>query len=150
MKSPTRIIIDTDPGVDDAIAILMALAVPDLEVLGLTTVGGNVPLARAARNALALLEYAQRPEVPVARGASRPLRGRFPYAHYFHGQSGLTRRLPQPKAKSIQPGAVDFLAQQLQQWPGTWNPNSLPALGGYRRSGHRTKKHANENFWARK
>lgn len=110
-----KIIIDTDPGVDDAIAILMALACNDLEVLGLTTVGGNVSLARATRNALALLEYAQRPEVPVARGAARPRRGRFPYSHYFHGPSGLSRRLPSPRASPIDASAAGFLVDQLEQ-----------------------------------
>jgi inosine-uridine nucleoside N-ribohydrolase len=121
-----KIIIDTDPGVDDAIAILMALACPDLEVLGLTTVGGNVSLARATRNALALLEYARRPEVPVARGSARPRRGRFPYSHYFHGPSGLSRRLPRPGASPIEAPAVEFLADQLQQNSGQI---TLVALG---------------------
>ena len=85
MGRPIKVIIDTDPGVDDAIALLMALACPTVDVVGLTTVGGNVPLARGTRNALALLEYAGRPEVPVARGAARPRRGRYPYAYPFHG-----------------------------------------------------------------
>ena len=67
MLPARKIIIDTDPGVDDAIAILMALADPSLDVLGLTTVGGNVSLAQGTRNALALLEYAGEP----ARHASR-------------------------------------------------------------------------------
>ena len=58
-----KVIIDTDPGVDDAIAILMALRSPSLQVLGLTTVGGNVPLAPATRNSLALLEYADRTDI---------------------------------------------------------------------------------------
>ena len=84
-------IIDTDPGVDDASAILMALACPWVEVLALTTVGGNVPLARTTRNALALLEYAGRTDVPVARGNARPTRGSFGYAYAVHGTSGLTR-----------------------------------------------------------
>ena len=80
-----KIIIDTDPGVDDAIAILMALGAPSLRVLGLTTVGGNVPLARATRNALALLEYAQRTDIPVARGSALPIRGQYGYAFPVHG-----------------------------------------------------------------
>lgn len=121
-----KIIIDTDPGVDDAIAILMALACNDLEVLGLTAVGGNVPLARSTRNALALLEYAQRTQVPVVQGAARPLRGKFPYSHYFHGPTGLSRSLPRPKTTPIELSAVDFLAQQLQQHSGQI---TLVALG---------------------
>jgi inosine-uridine nucleoside N-ribohydrolase len=121
-----KVIIDTDPGVDDALAILMALACTDLEVLGLTTVGGNVALAQATTNALALLEYTQRPEVPVARGAARPRRGRFPYSHYFHGPSGLSRRLPRPRTSPVETSAVGFLADQLQQCSGQI---TLVALG---------------------
>ena len=113
-----RIIIDTDPGVDDAIAILLALADPSLEVVGLTTVGGNVPLARGTRNALSLLEYAGRPDVPVARGSSRPLHGKFSYSYEFHGQSGLSRRLPESRRRAESIGAVEFLATQLRTYPG--------------------------------
>ena len=99
MPVPQKVIIDTDPGVDDAIAILMALASPGVEVLALTTVGGNVPLARATRNALALLEYAGRSDVPVSRGSARATRRSFGYAYAVHGTSGLTRRLPRPKSR---------------------------------------------------
>ena len=113
-----KVIIDTDPGVDDAIAILMALAWPRLEVLALTTVGGNVPLARTTRNALALLEYAGRTDVPVARGSARSTGWSFGYAYSVHGASGLTRRLPRPKTKPIDVRAVDFLAMQLRDLPG--------------------------------
>lgn len=113
-----RIIIDTDPGVDDAIAILMALAAPSVEVAGLTVVGGNVPHARGLRNALALLDFVGRSDIPVHRGSSRPLAGRFASAQHFHGASGITRRLPQPVAQPAPEGAVDFLARELSQHPG--------------------------------
>ena len=127
MNQPRQLIIDTDPGVDDAIAILLALASPDVTVLGLTSVGGNVPLARATRNALALLEYAGRAaDVPVAAGAARPRRGRFPYAYRFHGRSGLSRRLPEPRTRVDRAGAVEFLADQLARQPGQIH---LVALG---------------------
>ena len=113
-----KVIIDTDPGVDDAIAILMALGSPSLQVLGLTTVGGNVPLARATRNALALLEYAGRADIPVARGAALPIRGQYGYAFPVHGASGLTRRLPNPSISPIDQRAVDYLAEELGKHPG--------------------------------
>ena len=118
-----RLIIDTDPGVDDAIAILMALAAPEAEVIGLTTVGGNVPRARATRNALALLQAAGRPDIPVARGAAWPrpfdrLRGRFRPSVAFHGPGGLSARLPEPTAKPIQRKAMDFLAESVESSPG--------------------------------
>ncbi len=104
MAEPTKLLIDTDPGVDDAVAIFMALASPDVELLGLTTVGGNVPLARSTRNALALLQAAGRSDIPVAKGASRPLRGRFRYAPQFHGPGGLSRQLPEPTVGPIADG----------------------------------------------
>ena len=96
MTQPIKLVIDTDPGVDDAIAILIALAAPQVEVMGLTSVGGNVPLARTTRNALALLQTASREDIPVSKGASRPFRGKFKYAPQFHGQGGLSHRLPEP------------------------------------------------------
>ena len=113
MAEPIKLIIDTDPGVDDAVAILMALAVPEIKILGLTTVGGNVPLARTTRNALALLQAAGRSDIPVAKGASRPLRGRFKYAPQFHGPGGLSHRLPDPSVGPITKGAVEFLYDQV-------------------------------------
>ena len=121
-----RIIIDTDPGVDDAVAILMALAAPSVEVAGLTVVGGNVPHARCLRNALALLEYTGRDDIPVFRGSSRPLSGKFPYGRRFHGWSGLSRRLPEPCRPAATGDAVSFLADQLEYYPGEI---TLVALG---------------------
>lgn len=113
MPDPVKLIIDTDPGVDDAVAILMALAAPEVELLGLTSVGGNVPLARTTRNSLALLQAAGRSYIPVARGASRPLRGKFTYAPQFHGPGGLSLRLPEPVTGPVTEGAVQFLYDQL-------------------------------------
>ncbi len=121
-----QIIIDTDPGVDDAIAILMALAAPSVEVAGVTVVGGNVPHARGLRNVLALLDFVGRPGIPVHRGSSRPLAGRFASARHFHGFSGITRRLPDPVTRPAPQRAVDFLAHQLAQRPGEL---TLAAIG---------------------
>ena len=116
-EAPLRLVLDTDPGVDDAIAILMALSAPQAEVLALTTVGGNVPRARATRNALALLQAAGRPGIPVARGAARPLSGRFRPSVAFHGPGGLSVRLPEPSDTTAGQGAVDFLADSLMSSP---------------------------------
>ena len=113
MAGPIKLIIDTDPGVDDAVAILMALAVSEIKILGLTTVGGNVPLARTTRNALALLQAAGRSDIPVAKGASRPLRGRFKYSAQFHGPGGLSHRLADPSVGPIAKDAVEFLYDQV-------------------------------------
>ena len=124
--TPQRLIIDTDPGVDDAIAILLALAAPDTEVIGLTAVGGNVPLARGVRNALALLQAANRPDLPVARGAARPRTGRYHPSIKFHGPGGLSLRLPNPTATTIPQTAADFLYERLTAHP---NQITIAALG---------------------
>ena len=113
-----KLIIDTDPGVDDTIAILMALAAREVEVVGLTTVGGNVPRARATRNSLALLQAAGRSDIPVARGAARPRSGRFQPSVVFHGPGGLSVRLPEPRQAPVQETAVDFLRSGLTLEPG--------------------------------
>ena len=121
-----QLIIDTDPGVDDAIAILLALAAPQTEVLGLTTLGGNVPRARATRNALALLQAAGRPDIPVAAGAARPRSGRFEPSVAFHGPGGLSARLPEPTGTPVPENAVEFLRASLNAKPGEV---TLAALG---------------------
>ncbi|MEE3013442.1 MAG: nucleoside hydrolase [Chloroflexota bacterium] len=113
MPEPIKMIIDTDPGVDDAIAILMALAAPGVEILGLTSVGGNVPLARTTRNSLALLQAAGRSDIPVVKGASRPLRGKFTYSTRFHGPGGISSRLPEPTIRPVKRPAVQFLNEKL-------------------------------------
>ena len=107
------VIVDTDPGVDDAVAILMLLANPACEIVGFTTTAGNVPLSRSTRNTLALLEYVGRFDIPVYRGAARPVRGRFAYARHVHSVSGLTRRLPDPSARPSEIGAVRFMERAL-------------------------------------
>lgn len=126
MAARRRLIIDTDPGVDDAIAILMALAAPEVEVVGLTTVGGNVSLAQGTRNALSLLEFTGAGQVPVSRGASRPRRGKYLYSHEFHGRTGLTRQMPAPSILASEEPAVEFIAGRLEESPGEVD---LAALG---------------------
>lgn len=84
-----RFVIDTDTGCDDAIAILMALAAPNVEVKALTTVAGNVPLAQATRNALSTLRVSRRPDVPVYVGCDRPLLRTLETALDVHGADGL-------------------------------------------------------------
>ena len=115
MAQPIKLMIDTDPGVDDAIAILMALAAREVEVVGMTSVGGNARLARTTRNTLAVLQAAKYVDIPVAKGASRPLQGRFKYAPKFHGPGGLSHRLPDPIITPIRQSAVEFLNHQITQ-----------------------------------
>ena len=76
----TKVLIDADPGTDDALALIMALNSPDVDVAGVTTVGGNATLAHTTRNALRVLEYLHRPDVPVHRGSARPLTARLGWA----------------------------------------------------------------------
>ena len=98
----TKIIIDTDPGTDDAIALITALNSPELDILALTTVTGNASLTDATRNAQGLLAYLGRPDIPVYRGADTPLTGKFEFAESYHGPGGMTTPLPEPQA-DIQP-----------------------------------------------
>lgn len=115
------LIIDTDPGQDDAVAILLALASPELEVLGITTVAGNVPLALTSRNARIVRELAGRPEVPVHAGADRPLLKALVTAEHVHGRTGLDGPpLPEPRLPLAAAHAVDFIIDTLMaREPGT-------------------------------
>ncbi|MFN3936301.1 MAG: nucleoside hydrolase [Gemmobacter sp.] len=113
-----RIIIDTDPGQDDAVAILLALASPEIEVLGITCVAGNVPLPLTATNARKVVELARRQDVPVHAGCDRPLRRALVTAEYVHGKSGLDGvDLPAPAVPLAGPHAVDFLIETLRHEP---------------------------------
>jgi inosine-uridine nucleoside N-ribohydrolase len=110
----TRVLIDCDPGLDDALALLLVLASPELELAGVTTVAGNQTVDKTTANALKLLELAGRSEVPVAAGAARPLAGKLVVADDAHGASGLGRLdLPDPPTSPADRPAVDFLAEQV-------------------------------------
>jgi inosine-uridine nucleoside N-ribohydrolase len=110
----TPILLDCDPGHDDAIALLLALASPEVELLGVTTVAGNQTLEKTTANAIRVLEFVDRGDVPVAAGAERPL-VRDPFvAAYVHGDSGLDGpALPPPRSRPVDQGAVDFLAERI-------------------------------------
>jgi inosine-uridine nucleoside N-ribohydrolase len=110
----TKIVIDCDPGHDDAIAILLALASPEVELVGVTTVAGNQTLDKTTRNALVTLEIAGRADVPVAAGADGPLSRELRTAAHVHGDSGLDGpELPEPQAQPVAPHAVDLLAEVI-------------------------------------
>lgn len=116
-----KIIIDTDPGVDDAMAIFFALRSPELDVIGLTTIFGNVPTDLATTNALRLLEIAGRTDIPVAGGADNPLTGPFkgpvPYVHGDDGQGNT--HLPDPVTQPVRQPAAEFIVEQVMAAPGT-------------------------------
>ena len=114
MPGRRKIIIDTDPGQDDAVAILLALASPELEVLGITAVCGNVPLALTERNARRICELAGRPEILVFAGATRPLFRELVTAEQVHGKTGLNGpELPEPSMRLQDAHAVDFIIETL-------------------------------------
>jgi purine nucleosidase len=117
--SPRKIIIDTDPGQDDAVAILLALASPDeLEVLGITAVAGNVPLPLTARNARIVCELAGRTDVPVYAGCDAPLSRPLVTAEHVHGKTGLDGPvLPDPTIPLAEGHAVDFIIDTLRREP---------------------------------
>jgi purine nucleosidase len=117
-----RIILDCDPGQDDAIAILLALASPEeIEVLAVTTVAGNVPLARTTRNARQIVELSGRTAVPVHAGCARPILRPLETAEYLHGETGLNGAvLPEPTVPQAPGHAVDVIVERVMaEPPGT-------------------------------
>ena len=115
-----RVIIDTDPGTDDALALMMALSSPDLLVEGITTVGGNATLSETTDNALRLIEHLDGKEsgLPIAVGADRPMRGSYTHAYHVHGSEGLGVRLPEPTLKPHRLNAVEFIHDRVATSPG--------------------------------
>jgi purine nucleosidase len=118
MAADHRIIIDTDPGQDDAVAILLALASPEIEVLGITAVAGNVPLALTERNARKICELARRTDIGVFAGAPAPLCRRLVTAEAVHGRTGLDGPdLPEPEMPLQPVHAADFIVETLRREP---------------------------------
>ena len=118
MSEPRKIIIDTDPGQDDAAAIMLALGSPELQILGLTTVAGNVPLALTARNARIILEFCSHTDVKVYAGADRPIARPLITAEHVHGKTGLDGpELHEPKLPLEEQHAVDFIIETLKREP---------------------------------
>jgi inosine-uridine nucleoside N-ribohydrolase len=114
VSQPTPILLDCDPGHDDAIALLLALASPELELLGVTTVAGNQTLEKTTANALRVLELVGRSDIEVAAGADRPLARDLFIAADVHGESGLDGpSLPDPRRSPVDQHAVDFLAERI-------------------------------------
>jgi inosine-uridine nucleoside N-ribohydrolase len=167
--SPTAILLDCDPGHDDAIALLLALASPEVELLGVTTVAGNQTLERTTANALRVLELAGRADVPVAAGAPAPLVRELEVAANVHGESGLDGpQLPPPTAGPVGGHAVGFLAGRIGERAGAVTlvatgpltnvalllalepdarPERLVLMGGSIGEGNRTPA-AEFNVWA--
>ena len=116
---PRKVIIDTDPGQDDAIAILLALASPaEIDILGITAVAGNVPLSLTEKNARIVCELAGKPEIPVFAGCERPLSRPLITAEHVHGKTGLDGPvLPNPEIPLQLQHGVDFIIETLRNAP---------------------------------
>jgi len=117
--TPKRIIIDTDPGIDDSLAILLALASPEVTLEGLTVVHGNSSTEQGVKNALSVLDLAKAGHIPVARGCELPLVQPSLLAPETHGNSGLGyARLPEPVSRPVVQHGCDFLIEQILSNPG--------------------------------
>ncbi|MCK5745645.1 MAG: nucleoside hydrolase, partial [Oricola sp.] len=116
MPDRRAIIIDTDPGQDDALAILLALASDEFDVLGITAVAGNVPLTLTEKNVRKICELADRPQTKVFAGSSRPLMRDLVTAEYVHGKTGLDGPdLPEPVMPLQTQHGVDFIIETLRE-----------------------------------
>ena len=120
-----KLIIDTDPGTDDALAISAANGA-EIDILGLTVVGGNVPLELGIRNSLSVLDFLGREDIDVYPGASRPLEGEYQYAYDYHGPDGLLAEIDSSNRQKSNIQAVDFITESVRNYP---NEVTLLALG---------------------
>ena len=117
-RGPFRVIIDTDPGVDDALALLFAMRSAELKIEGITPVAGNVPLELTLPNALRMVEIAGRADIPVAVGAKWPLMRRLVTAAQVHGENGLGGAVfPEPTTKPIAEPAAEFIRRIVRKYP---------------------------------
>jgi pyrimidine-specific ribonucleoside hydrolase len=115
----SRVILDTDPGVDDALALLLAMRSPELKIEAITPVAGNVPLELTLPNALRMVEIAGRTDIPVAAGAKVPLTRRLVTAAYAHGENGLGGAVfPEPKTKPVEQSAAEIIRSVVRKYPG--------------------------------
>ncbi|MBJ7222183.1 MULTISPECIES: nucleoside hydrolase [unclassified Brenneria] len=127
--SAVPIIIDCDPGIDDAIALLSAFVAPELDILGICAVCGNQPLERTVRNALQITELGKRTDIPVYAGCHRPL-FREPIHGQFHGESGLGNTvLPAPQKQAEPQHAVSFIIEQCEKAVASGKRITLCTLG---------------------
>jgi inosine-uridine nucleoside N-ribohydrolase len=127
VEHPIPLIIDSDPGLDDALAIGLAAASPEIDLLAVTTVGGNADVTRCTENALRLLHAYGRDEVPVAEGAAGALLGSVVRATEVHGESGIGSTTLEPASATARPeGAVALIARILEEHP---EPVAIAPIG---------------------
>ena len=130
IKKPYKVIIDTDPGVDDTYALIFAMFDPALDIKLMTTVSGNVKIEDGTRNLLHLLDRFDK-DIPVAKGASRPLQRQPRYAYFIHGKYGMGNYVPPKKTKHqpVKESAVEAMYKVLKENPGqvtiyVWGPHT--------------------------
>ena len=129
-----KVIIDTDPGTDDALAIIMALNSPEIEILGITTTGGNARLKDTTRNALRIIDYLTLSEsvpskynrIPVSPGLGKPIYGNYTYGYDYHGAAGIGVKIPSPVSIPNKVGAEKLMAEIISKFP---NQVTVIALG---------------------
>lgn len=144
MSEPTPIILDCDPGHDDAIALLLALASPEVELLAVTTTYGNQTLQKTTENALRVLELAGREDVPLAAGAAAPLVRPLVVAAHVHGESGLDGPvLPQASLQAVDSSAVELLRDRLAH---AGRPVTLVATGPLTNVAHLLAAHGSDGI----
>ena len=147
MRASTKsVVIDVDTGADDAIALVMAVNSPELDILGVTTVAGNARLHDTTRNTIRLLDRLGRPDIPTSVGADRPLSGRFDYAYHYHGTGGLTTSLPATDSVPVSARAVEFIQDQASARPGDV---TLIALGPLTNVAEAIRKEPRLRDWLR-
>lgn len=110
-----KVLFDTDPGCDDAVMLAMALGSPAIDVVGLSTVCGNTTVENTTRNALAILEFFEAEDVPVAKGCHRPIETNLTTAEHIHGENGIRGSLPDPPKEPIDTHGADFIVEQARK-----------------------------------
>ncbi len=116
---PKPVLLDVDPGIDDTMAILLALRSPELQVEGITVVAGNVPVDQGVVNTLKILALGGRGDIPVARGAAAPLVGKLTTSKHVHGEFGMGDvELPTPDLRPYEGTAIDLIVSKVEQHPG--------------------------------
>ena len=119
MSDKRKMILDCDPGTDDSVCIVMALTRPDVELLAITTESGNLPADQTSANALRILEYMNRPDIPVAQGMMHPILREYPKDPYSHGEDGLGNHFfPAPKLKPVEKSPAQLIVETVLAHPG--------------------------------
>lgn len=111
-----KVLLDVDPGCDDAVLLAFMLARDDVDVVGISTVAGNTTVENTTRNALAILEHFDRTDVPVARGCHRPFVDELELAEWVHGPDGLRGDIPDPETEPIEMHATEFIIEQARKY----------------------------------